>query len=263
MQNHTTVQVKGLGVPVQSPNNKISEGFELRWSSDPDVPANARVHLFSSKKEIDRFLRLAIDERFLKSDLITIIPVSAPDGTNSLSREEAIRAGIHPDNWDLIRVALVISGNNERGPVMDEIEWVGSREQHNEGVHMQEAFEHANRRKITQPAIFQHNQCGHLLRAAEFMSMFQRKMKPTLNAAIRMDEALEERLLMLDTSKINGDSAIHYLHQLQQAVANLKTVNQLNYAASLSTGVATDPAPSGNDAAEAPEDRRQQGPRFH
>jgi len=263
MKNQTIIQVTGLGVPVQAPTNRNHEGFEVRWSSDPDISPNARVHVLGSEKELRRFIQLAVDQRFVTSDLLKIIPVVVPDGGNSLSRDEAIRAGVSPESWDLVRVALVISGNSSRGPIMDEIEWAGTREEHTEGAHMREAFEHAQRRQIRHPSIFSHNQSGHLQQAASFMAEFQRQMRPSLRAVEEMNKALERALLQLDTHNLNGDRAVHYLRQLQQAVIDRQTVQQMNISDTKQPDATPPEAMASDSSAMDEQAAPSTGPRFH
>lgn len=227
MKNQTIIQVSGLGVPVQAPSSRIQEGFEVRWSSDPYVPADAPVHVLDSEKALRRFIQLAVDQRFVKADLITIVPVQLKEGANSLTREEAIEVGIHPDNWDLVRVAMVISGNNNRGPVTDQIEWSGTREDHRSGAHFREAYERAQTLKIRHPAIFDQKQSGYVQQAADFMHVFNRQMMPSLRAAEQMEKFLEQAILGLDVDTLNGDTALHYLRQFQQSLVDRMTLQQL------------------------------------
>lgn len=217
MRNGIIIQIKGLGVPVQAPSQRNQEGYEIRWSSDPEVPENAPTHVLIGSTELQRFLELAVDRRFVVADLIQLTQVLVPDDRNSLTRIEAVAAGIHPDNWNTVRVALVISGNAARGPVMDEIEWIGTRDEYFEGTHLREAFDHAQRRGIKSPSIFPHTESGHILRAAEFLGEFRRQMKPSLRAAETMTHVLEENLCGLDLTNINPDRAAHYLREIQRA----------------------------------------------
>lgn len=222
MRQGLIVQIKGLGVPVQSPSTRNQEGFEVRWSSDPEVPGDAPAHVLIGQDELQRFLELAVDRRFVVADLLTLTPVTVPEDSNALSRLESIEMGIHPDNWNTVRVALVISGNASRGPVMDEIEWVGTREEYTEGTHMREAFEHAIRRGIRSPSIFPHTESGHILRAAEFLTDFRRQMKPSLRASEMMTNVLEANLVGLDLTHINADRAKHYLQEIQRALVQVR-----------------------------------------
>ncbi|ENA27124.1 hypothetical protein HMPREF1487_09337 [Pseudomonas sp. HPB0071] len=218
MQNGIIIQIKGLGVPVQVPTSRNEEGYEVRWSSDPEVDSDAQTHLLIGHDELKRFIDLAVDRRFVIADLISLTQVSVQPGQNSLSRERAIEAGVNPDNWDTVRVALVISGNSSRGPVMDDIEWIGSRQEYAEGEHLREAFVHATRRGIKAPSIFTHSDhdCGHLLKAAEFINSFRRQLKPSLRAADVMTRAIVTNLCSMDLTNINADRAVFYLREIQR-----------------------------------------------
>ncbi|KKN80610.1 hypothetical protein LCGC14_0328290 [marine sediment metagenome] len=262
MKNQVLIQVKGMGVPVQAPTARNADGFEIRWSSDADISPDCPVHVLSDKKQLERFVQLAVDDRFRSADLIQIIPVVVPDGSDSLTREQAINLGADPENWNMIRVAMVISGNSSRGPIMDEIEWAGTREEHAEGAHMQEAYEHAHRRKINHPSIFSHNQGGHLQKAASFMNEFQRQMKPSLRAAEEMTKGHERALLSMDLDNLNPDRALFYLKQMQTSLIDRISVQQLNVHDSMKPVVNQ----SSDTPVEAPAEshvKPSPGPRFH
>lgn len=240
MNNKTAVifQVEGLGVPVQMPSNRNADGYEVRWSSDPDVPLNAPVHALIGEKSLQRFLSLSIDKRFRDANLISLVPVklssqhlalwqSNPTITAvGIAPDEAIRSGVSPSAWEYVRVALVVSGTTPQGPRMDEIEWYGTREEHNEGMHLREAYEHCKAHRISAPTIFHHNHSEEVFNASDFFSAFQRQLKPSLRAAHEMSEALEQYLLKLDVDKIAPERALKYLEDLQKATA--KKVEQRN-----------------------------------
>lgn len=141
---------------------------------------------------------------------------------NSMSRADSLTFGINPDNWNTVRVALVISGNSSRGPVMDDLEWVGTRDEYSQGDHMREAFLHAQQRGIKAPAIYPHTNPGHLLRAAEFMTNFREQYRPSLRATETMARVLEANLSGLDVQSLHPDRAKHYLAEIQRAVTNLR-----------------------------------------
>lgn len=222
MRNGTILQIKGMGIPVQSASQQNLEGYEVRWSSDPQVHWDAPAHVLIGHDEVKRFLELAVDRRFVDANLLTMIPVQVADDVNSMSRAETIAAGVNPDNWNVVRVALIISGNSSLGPVMDELEWVGSRDEYAQGNHMREAFLHAQHRGIKSPAIFPHTDSGHLLRAAEFMSEFRSQFRPSLRASERMAKVLEANLVGLNLADIHPDRAKHYLLEIQRATQNLQ-----------------------------------------
>lgn len=222
MRNGTILQIKGMGIPVQAPSGRNMEGYEVRWSSDPEVPHDAPAHVLIGHDEVKRFLELAVDRRFVEANLITLTPVQVPEEVNAMSRSQTLKAGINPDNWNVVRVALIISGNSARGPVMDELEWVGTRDEYSQGNHMREAFLHAQHRGIKSPAIFPHTDSGHLLRAAEFMSEFRAQYRPSLRASERMAQVLEANLVNIDLQNIHPDRAKHYLLEIQRATQNLR-----------------------------------------
>jgi len=222
MLNGTILQIKGMGIPVQSSSDRNMEGYEVRWSSDPQVHPDSPAHVLIGHDEVKRFLELAVDRRFIEANLLTVTPVQVADNTNSMSRTEALAAGINPDNWNVVRVALIISGSSTLGPVMDELEWVGTRDEYAQGNHMREAFLHAQYRGIKSPAIFPHTDSGHLLRAAAFMTEFRSQFRPSLRASERMAQALESSLVNIDLTDIHPDRAKHYLLEIQRATQNLR-----------------------------------------
>lgn len=217
MPNGLIVQVKGLGVPVQMLSERNHSGYEVRWSSDPEVPASADVHVLIGHDELQRFMGLAVDSRFMAADLITLTPVVVEDGCTSVSRQKAVQAGVNPESLNMLRVALVVSGNASLGSVMDEIEWIGSREEYAQGDHLREGRMHAMHRGIKAPSIFPHTESGPVLRAAEFISDFRRQMKPSLHATETLTRILETNLCELDLHSINPDRAVHYLREIQRA----------------------------------------------
>lgn len=222
MRNGTILQIKDMGVPVQAPSGRNMDGYEVRWSSDPEVPHDAPAHVLIGHEEVKRFLELAVDRRFIEANLITLTPVQVDDETNSIDRSKTLLAGINPDNWNVVRVALIISGNSARGPVMDQLEWVGTRSEYAQGNHMREAFLHAQHRGIKSPAIFPHTDSGHLQRAAEFMSEFRAQYRPSLRASERMAQVLEANLVNADLTNIHPDRAKHYLLEIQRATQNVR-----------------------------------------
>ena len=225
MKNQVIIQVAGLGVPLRHPTKNLAAGYEWRWSSDPDVSPDSPVHVLGSQKEVERFIRLAVDKRFLDANMIEIIPVVADD-SNTVSREMAIAAGADAENWNIIRVALVISGNSKHGPIMDEIEWAGARDEYAEGQHMMESHEHAKRRGIGHPSIFHQNESGHIMRAANFLDEHYRQMRPSLRAAQEFNKGMERALLELDVENINPDRAKVYLQQLRDGLVDRVLVEQ-------------------------------------
>ncbi|MCF6783715.1 hypothetical protein [Stutzerimonas stutzeri] len=228
MRNGTILQIKGMGIPVQSASDRNMEGYEVRWSSDPQVHPDSPAHVLIGHEEVKRFLELAVDRRFIEANLLTVTPVQVDDNVNSMSRSEALEAGINPDNWNVVRVALIISGSSSLGPVMDELEWVGTRDEYAQGSHMREAFLHAQHRGIKSPTIIPHTDSGHLLRAAEFMTEFRSQFRPSLRASERMAQVLESNLVNLDLANVHPDKAKHYLVEIQRATRNLREQKLLN-----------------------------------
>lgn len=218
MRNGIVLQVQGLGVPVQVPSNRVEAGFEVRWSSDPESSPDAHAHVLQGHQEVQRFLALAVDPRFLQGDLIKIVPVEVDDEQSTLSKSACVALGVSPDNWSNVRVALVVTGNTGRGPVMDTLEWLGSREEYAAGAPMREALQHAQARGMRSPSFFTQQEGGHLLRAAEFMQNFRRQMKPSLRYAEVMQEKIMQSIIQSDFSNINGERAAHYLRQAQEAM---------------------------------------------
>ena len=100
MRNGIIIQIKGLGVPVQAASNRNTDGYEVRWSSDPEVSTDSPTHVLIGQKELQLFVELAVDSRFVVADLMNLIHVQVPEGVNAVSRHQAIAAGVNPDNWD-------------------------------------------------------------------------------------------------------------------------------------------------------------------
>lgn len=228
MRKGTILQVKGIGIPVQAPSKRNLDGYEIRWSSDPEVPADAPAHVLIGHDEVKRFLELAVDRRFVDSELLTLTPVDIPSDSNSMNRQESLKAGISADHWNVLRVALVISGNSALGPVMDELEWLGTREEYAQGNHMREALIHAQHRGIKSPAIIPHTDSGHLQRAAKFMMDFRSQYRPSLRASEHMARILEKTLAETDLAGIHPDRAKHYLSEIQRAVINFRDQRRQN-----------------------------------
>lgn len=263
MRKGTIIQIKGLGIPVQSPTDRNLEGYEVRWSSDPEVAVDAPAHVLIGHEALTRFIELAVDRRFLVADLMTVTPVTVPDNSNSLSRSLSEAAGINPDNWNTVRMAMVISGNGPRGAVMDEIEWVGSRDEFNEGAPLAEAYAHAKHRQIKMPSIHKHTESGHIMRAAHFFGEFRRQLKPSLRAAEMMARVLEQNLCSLDLTAINGDKATHYLMEIQRAFIQRREHAQIELA---ENGMVEWPVmvEAFNEAHDTPTPSRpSRGPSFH
>lgn len=218
MRQPIVLQVEGLGIPVVV--SGVSAKTELRWSSDPDTNADAPAYLFHDSKEIHQFLTFAVDKRFINENLLLPIRVTAPDGAISLSRAEAEAQGVDAQNWELVRVGLIINGNSNKGPVSDALEWVGDREEYENSKHMLEAYQHASNRGITNPIIVPHNEAHQTLEAAEFMTVFHQSIKPQLMNAHHVLDRLTSELLAIDVDGINPDRAVSILKQVRNALGD-------------------------------------------
>jgi hypothetical protein len=87
-------------------------------------------------------------------------------------------------------------------------------------------------------------------------------MKPSLRASEEMVKALERAVVNLDIDNINGDRAVHYLRQIQQAVLDKATVQQMNLHDTMTPG--GDITPKSQTAAESVDQKPvSSGPRFH
>lgn len=215
MRQPIVLQVEGLGIPVVI--SDASAKSELRWSSDPDINADAPAYLFHDSKEIHQFLTFAVDKRFINENLLMPIRVTAPEGAISLPRAEAESQGVDAQNWDLVRVGLIINGNSNKGPVSDALEWVGDREEYADSKHMLEAYQHAKHRGITNPIIVTHNEAHQTLAAAEFMTVFHQSIKPQLMNAHQVLGRLTSELSSLDVDSLNPDRAASILKQIKYA----------------------------------------------
>lgn len=215
MRQPIVLQVEGLGIPVvvSEPTAKT----ELRWSSDPDIRADAPAYLFHDSKEIHQFLTFAVDKRFINESLLMPIRVTAPQDAISLPRADAEAQGVSARSWDLVRVGLIISGNSNKGPVSDALEWVGDREEYANSAHMLEAYQHASNRGISNPIIVPHNESHQTLAAAEFMTVFHHSIKPQLMNAHQVLERLTSELSGLDVDAMNPDRAASILKQIKYA----------------------------------------------
>lgn len=215
MRQPIVLQVQGLGIPVVVSGD--SAKTDLRWSSDPDTNADAPAYLFHDSKEIQQFLTFAVDERFINQNMLMPIRVIAPEGASSLPREEAEAQGVDAQNWELVRVGLIISGNSNKGPVSDALEWVGDREEYAENKHLLEAYQHAKYRGITNPIIVPHNEAHQTLEAAEFMTVFHHSIKPQLMNAHHVLNRLTSELSGLEVDSLNPDRAVSILRQIKNA----------------------------------------------
>jgi len=220
MRQPIVLQVQGLGIPVLA--SQASEKIELRWSSDPDISADAPAFLFHDAKEIEKFLTFAVDKRFINENLLLPIRVNAPKDAISLSRADAEAQGIDGVNWDLVRVGVIINGNSNMGPVSDSLEWIGTRDEYLNSGHMLEAFHHAAHREISNPIIVTHNESHQTLAAADFMTAFHSSIKPQLMNANQVLERLTRELNALDVDSINPDRAVRILKQLQSAMIDAR-----------------------------------------
>ncbi|NWD57478.1 hypothetical protein HX878_22395 [Pseudomonas veronii] len=225
MRQPVILQVHSLGVPVLI--SGPTETPDLRWSSDPDISPNAPAYLFRDASEIRNFLTHGIDRRFISESSLETIRVEAPDSAICISREEAINFGADNSSWDLVRVGLIVTGNASTGPVSDAFEWMGERAEYDEGAHMMEAFQFARKRGITGPIIVPHNESAHTMNAAQFMTDFHRTIKPQLLNAHQVLSRLSGEILAMDLGKINPNRAHHILLQVQTAIADQQTQDNL------------------------------------
>ncbi|WP_219096148.1 hypothetical protein [Pseudomonas sp. UMAB-40] len=225
MRQPVILQVNGLGVPVIV--SGPSDVPDLRWSSDPDISPDAPAYLFRESTDIRNFLTHGIDKRFISESSLETIRVEAPESAMCISREEAISFGADASSWDMVRAGMIISGNAATGPVSDALEWVGERAEYQLGAHMMEAFQYARKREITNPIIIPHNESGHTLNAAEFMTNFHRTIKPQLLNAHQVLNRLSGELMALDLDAINPDRAHHILRQVQSAIADQQSQDNL------------------------------------
>lgn len=218
MRNGVVLQVQGLGVPVQLASNRVEAGYVIGWSTDAECPSDAPAHVLIGSKEIERFLRMAVDPRFLSGDLIKLVPVEVDDDQYAISRVDCIsRYQINPDNWAMVRTALVIAGNTAKGPVMDMHEWIGTRDEYAQGAHMREAFQHGMNRGIKSPSVYTPDEGGHIQNAAEFLTGFRRQMKPSLRYAELLRKQIETAVQDIDLDTMHGERALNILRQIQDA----------------------------------------------
>lgn len=248
MRQPIVLQVEGLGIPVVI--SDASAKIELRWSSDPDIKADAPAYLFHDSKEIHQFLTFAVDKRFINENLLLPIRVTAPEGAIALSRVEAEAQGVDAQNWDLVRVGLIINGNSNKGPVSDALEWVGDREEYADSKHMLEAYQHASHRGITNPIIVTHNEAHQTLAAAEFMTVFHHSIKPQLMNAHQVLDRLTSELLALDVDGINPDRAVSILKQVRSALGD---AHEQDNVLRMSLGMETKPLADLPDQAPKPQ----------
>jgi hypothetical protein len=234
MRQPIVLQVEGLGVPVVS--NAPADNIELRWSSDPDISADAPAYLFRDANEVTHFLSFAVDKRFINQNLLTTIRVEADDDARWLPRADAEAQGVDAINWDLVRVGLIISGNSNEGPVSDALEWVGGREEYHEHGFMLAAFEYASRRKISGPTIVNHNEARQTLAAAEYMTNFHQSIKPQVMIAHQVLDRITAELHSLDLEVMSADRAKSTLQQVKAALIDAhEQENQLRQSLGMET----------------------------
>lgn len=234
MRQPIVLQVEGLGVPVviSGPTAKV----ELRWSSDPDISADAPVYLFRDSNEVSQFLSYALDKRFMNKNLLQLIRVEADPAAQSLPRAEAEAQGVSPLNWDLVRAGLIISGNSNQGPKNDALEWLGTREDYSSHDHLRSAFEYATRHSITAPIIVTHNEAAQTLAAAEYMTNFHHSIKPQSMIAQQVMDQLTSELYSMDLPAMAPDRAKNVLIQVRSALIDVHDqVNQLRESLGLET----------------------------
>lgn len=216
MRQPIILQVEGLGVPVVS--NAPADKIELRWSSDPDISADAPAYLFRDANEVTHFLSFAVDKRFINQNLLSTVRVEADEDARWLPRAHAEAQGVDAINWDLVRVGLIISGNSKEGPVSDALEWVGGREEYQEHGYMRAAFEYASRHKISGPTIVTHNEARQTLAAAEYMTNFHQSIKPQVMIAHQVLDRITAELHSLDLDVMSADRAKSTLQQVKAAL---------------------------------------------
>lgn len=225
MRQPVVIQIARLGVPVSVSSDPQQP--DLRWSSDPDINADAPAYLFHDSSEIKAFLNFAIDKRFISEHALETIRIDAPADAQTISRVEAERQGVSSVNWEQVRVGMIISGNATEGPVSEALEWYGERDEYNQGVHLVAAFQHAKARDITSPIIVPHNEGSHTLSAAEFMTEFHQSIKPQLLNAHQVFHRLANELLAIDLESVNPDRALQLLKQLKHAVGDVHIQDNL------------------------------------
>ncbi|MDZ5605179.1 hypothetical protein SJI00_20620 [Pseudomonas sp. RP23018S] len=216
MRQPIVLQVEGLGVPVVS--NAPSANIEMRWSSDPDISADAPAYLFRDANEVTNFLSFAVDKRFINQHLLTTFRVEANDDARWLPRAEAEVQGVGALNWDLVRVGLIISGNSKEGPVSDALEWVGQREEYQDYGYMRAAFEYASSHKISGPTIVTHNEARQTLAAAEYMTNFHQSIKPQAMIAHQVLDRITAELHSMDLEVMSADRAKSTLVKVKAAL---------------------------------------------
>lgn len=211
------IQVKGLGVPVQVHSTRVTSGFELRWSSDPDVGDNSPAHVLFDHQGLTNFLRFAVDPSFQEADLISFTSVEVAEGVDHITKADCLAYGISAEHWQIVRCHLSITGSTARGPVTDKLAWVGTRQEYFENAHINEAHEHAKSRDMSRVTVFTTQDGGHLLRAAEGFKNHQRQMRPSLRAAELVMDQLQKRVMDTNLEDISSEHALHFLRQLQTA----------------------------------------------
>jgi len=212
------LQVSGLGVPVQAPSQRNQKGFEIRWSSDPEIPRDCPAHLLIGEKEYTRFISLSVDSSYMKDDLIKAYPIALEAGETSMSKAKCVEAGISEENWNIVRIGLVISGNTEKGPVMDTIDWIGTRESYDQADHLREAFQHGKQRGMNSPSVFTHTEGGHVYQAAKFFDDIRKQMKPSLRTSDLIMTRMQEAVAQQDFTGIAPEKAVFYLINIKEAM---------------------------------------------
>ncbi|EKY4114266.1 TPA: hypothetical protein ACGW3M_001157 [Pseudomonas aeruginosa] len=234
------VQVKGLGVPVQAPTDKVDAGYMLRWSSDPDLPPDLPTHVLSSEREAMRFLQLAVDGHRISPESVRVLPIQVERGQTAVTAEEAIGVGADPENWNMVRVALSIAGNSSIGPVVDNYDWTGTRQEFQEGQHLRDAMKRGQSLGMRNPSFFTHNEgAGHIINAANHIQNVRRQFNPSLRTAELIATSVQDAVLELDVPSLSHERALFYLTQIKSAFASLQ-VERLHEAQTLGRAEAED-----------------------
>ncbi len=230
MRDGIVLHVKGLGVLVQHPKD---EGFQLRWSCDPEVSNTAPAHVFIGEKQFKRFLEVGLPQKYLNADYVNVIPVKVGDTQDSVSKPECVSIGINVDNWNNVLAPYALLGKGNSGLHSHWGIWTGTREQFADADHKREAIMTAQKLGITSPLVFTEDDTRMLLNLAKKSKEHRQEMHPNTRMAELLLEATAKALSHLNIDDLHPERAKVYLKDVQAAMVSWSEQREIEAAMAL------------------------------